>query len=254
MRPRAALAAAALVPAALLAHGAGAAPHAPGVSWSCDFEGTYCGMEEQSKVEPGRRSRFVSTARDGRQAVELVTLPGDDQVHGSGDWERDDLELAPSPDYCNEGQEEWWAVSILFPDDYVWKGLGEVMDFHHHADGGQANLNLVAGPQGLRLHGFYGDVKNPREYKAELGRIRRNRWYDFVYHVKWTSRGDGFLTAWLDGRKVLSHRGPTLYPGISCYLKLANYHTPAGRPSSIVFDRVIRGTSARAVARGELER
>ena len=28
---------------------------ADGVSWACDFEGTYCGMDEQSKIEPARR-------------------------------------------------------------------------------------------------------------------------------------------------------------------------------------------------------
>ncbi|HEX6633960.1 MAG TPA: heparin lyase I family protein [Usitatibacter sp.] len=228
-----------------------AAPHAapmpPGVSWSCDFEATYCGMEEQSKAEPGRRSVFTATPRDGQLAVELTTVPRDDQVHGSGEWERDDLALPPSPAYCNEGQEEWWAVSVLFPEDYAPSVLGEVMDFHHHADGGQANFNVVAVRDHLRLHGFYGDVKRPGEYKVELGPIHRDTWYDFVYHVKWTSHGNGFFEAWLNGRQVLAHEGPTLYPGISCYFKLANYHAPTGRPSSIVFDRVVRGTSRAAV-------
>ena len=243
---------AALVPCAAFA--APSATKAAGVAWACHFEGTYCGMTEQSKAEPGRRRAFTRTARDGELAVELTTMSGDDQVHGSGDWERNDLELAPSPDYCNEGQEEWWAVSVLFPDGYKPTDLGEVMDFHHHADGGQANFNLVAAPHGLRLHGFYGDVKHPDEYKVELGRIRRNAWYDFVYHVKWTAKRDGFFIAWLNGRKVLTHRGPTLYPGISCYLKLANYHAPAHGTSSIVFDRVIRGASAEDVAIERLRR
>ncbi|HET7547282.1 MAG TPA: heparin lyase I family protein [Usitatibacter sp.] len=229
------------------------APRATGIAWSCHFEGTYCGMSEQSKAEPGRRSAFTRSARDGELAVELTTMAGDDQVHGSGDWERDDLALPPSPDYCNEGQEEWWAVSILFPNTYATSELGEVMDFHHHADGGQANMNLVAEPWGLRLHGFYGDIKHPDEYKAELGRLRRGTWYDFVYHVKWSSTRGGFFIAWLNGRKVLTHHGPTLYPGISCYLKLANYHSPAHGTSSIVFDRVIRGASEEDVALEPLE-
>jgi hypothetical protein len=241
--------------AALFAAGAHGASREPVVTWSCDFEGTYCGMQEQSKVEPEHRSRFVSTARDGRQAVELTTLPGDDQVHGGGDWERDDLELPSSPDYCNEGQDEWWAVSVLFPEGYErTTGLGEVVNFHQEGSGGPPNFNVVAEPDGLRLDGYYGDLENPGEYKVELGRIRRNTWYDFVYHVKWTSKDGGFFTAWLNGRKVLDHHGPTLYPGLSCYLKLANYHSPSRGPSTIVFDRLIRGTSAEAVALAALER
>ena len=59
--------------------------------------------------------------------------------------------------------------------------------------------------------------------------------------------------AWLNGRRVLVHHGPTLYPGISCYLKLANHHDASGSASSIVFDRVIRGTGAGAVALAQLE-
>ncbi len=198
---RAVLSVGAIVFAPLLAMNVHAATHDSAVTWSCDFEGTYCGMQEQSKVEPEHRSRFVSTARDGRQAIELNTQPGDDQVHGGGDWERDDLELAPSPEYCNEGQDEWWAVSVLFPDGYeATTGLGEVMDFHQNGSGGAPNFNVMAEPDGLRLDGYYGDLKNPGEYKVELGRIRRNVWYDFVYHVKWTAGEGGLFIAWLNGR------------------------------------------------------
>jgi len=232
-------------PAAVLPHGS--------VSWACDFEGSYCGMDEQSKIEPAHRSSFVSTARSGKQAIKLTTLPGDARVHSSGDWERDDLALAASPDYCNEGQDEWWAVSMLFPDDYVVpRQGGVVLDFHGTASTGQPTFNVMSQPTGLRLHGFYGDMKNPQEYRVELGRVKRNVWYDFVYHVRWSSKDDGFMVAWLNGKKVLVHRGPTLYAGISCYLKLANYHDGSGSPSSIIFDHVVRGTGPGAVALGRL--
>lgn len=223
------------------------------IAWACDFEGTLCGMVEQSKVEPRPRSRFVDIARNGRRAIELTTHPGDDEVHGSGSWERDDLQLAPSHAYCNEGQDEWWAFSVLFPEGYSEAPLGDVMDFHADASHGQPNLNLVAKGDRLILHGFYGDVDHPGEFQEDVGRIRRNRWYDFVIHVKWSSSDDGHMAAWVDGRKVLVHDGPTLYPHLACYLKLANYHVPTRKPSSIVFDRVIRGTSAAAVTRGKLE-
>lgn len=230
------------------------APPSGEVLWSCDFEGEYCGFYEQSKVEPdGRRSSFVPVTRSGGSAVKLTTLSGDSQVHGSGDWERNDLSLAPSPTYCNAGQEEWWAVSVLFPDEYVVPQGSAVMDFHHNASGGQANFHITSGERGLEIRGFYGDVKNPSEYRAVLGGAERNVWYDFVYHVKWSSESDGFMTVWMNSKKMLSHSGPTLYPGISCYLKLANYHSPLSTSSSLIFDRVIRGTSASAVALTPLE-
>src|SRR5262249_47766557 len=70
----------------------------------------------------------------------------------------------------------------------------------------------------------------------------------FVYHVKWSSGADGFFYAWVNGVQKLAYTGPTLYTGDSCYLKLANYHSPTGQPSSIIHDRVIRGSTPNAVA------
>lgn len=223
------------------------------VVWECDFEDTRCDMVEQSKTEPVPRSFFVAPARSGRYAIALVTQPGDDQVHDSGDWERNDMLLPPSPDYCNEGQEEWWAVSVLFPDLYVESELGTVMDFHHDGSGGLANFHVMVAGNQLEFVGFFGDVENPEYYYASVGTIVRNTWYDFVYHVKWTAGDGGWMTAWVNGKKMLSHQGPTLYPGIPCYLKLANYHAPTGYASMVVFDRVVRGTSRFAVSLTTLE-
>ena len=76
----------------------------------------------------------------------------------------------------------------------------------------------------------------------------RNQWYDFVYHVKWSSGSDGFMHAWVNGQKKLTHFGPTLYAGMGCYLKLANYHDPFGKASSVIHDRVRRGSSAADVS------
>lgn len=79
----------------------------------------------------------------------------------------------------------------------------------------------------------------------KIGKIVRNAWYDFVYHVKWSSGSDGFFNAWVNGVQVLAHTGPTLYEGtdgttLGCYLKLANYHDAFGQPTSVIHDRVIR--------------
>jgi hypothetical protein len=108
-------------------------------------------------------------------------------------------------------------------------------------------------------------------------------WYDFVHHLKWSSNGQGFHRIWMrEGpgpvRKVLDQSGiSTLYaPGDRngrpyAYLKLGLYHSPivAGETegerlakgrfgsylapvapgvSSVVHDRVRRGTTFAAVA------
>jgi polysaccharide lyase-like protein len=90
-------------------------------------------------------------------------------------------------------------------------------------------------------------------YKTDLGEISRNVWYDMVYHVKWSEGSDGFMQAWMNGKKVLDYSGPTLYYGISCYLKLADYHDANGQASSVIHDRIVRGSTAAAVSLTPLE-
>lgn len=227
--------------------------------FSCTFPllPTDCGFGEQSKV--AGRATITTTARDGLTAVRLHTLPGDSDVYGSGTSERDDLSMSQAATDCYEGREQWWAHSVMFPDDYVvppagstWN-WGVVLDFHHTGSTGQANFHVLSLPTGLVFRGFGGaTVANgpgdPGYYEAPIGPVVKNVWYDFVYHVKWSSGADGYFDAWVNGVKKLSHRGPTLYSGMGCYLKLANYHTPVGQAVSVIHDRVLRGTSAAAVA------
>lgn len=130
-----------------------------------------------------------------------------------------------------------------------------VFDFHNTADdgAGQANFNLDATRwDGDTLH-MRGYGEGGVEYETTVGPIVRNVWYDFVYHVRWSSGADGFFDAWVNGRRVLSHKGPTLYKSQGVYLKLANYHEAHGKPSSVIHERIIRGTTQQSVARGPLQ-
>ena len=193
----------------------------------------------QLQAETSNRATLVTQARDGNNAVELTTQPGDSNLYGSGTAERADLDSGSSPSYCNQGQAEWWAHSLLFPDNYVvppagstWN-WGVVFDFHHSGPTGQPNFQIASLPT------------DPGFYRVPIGAVVKNQWYDFVYHVKWSSGSDGFFQAWVNGQQSLNYNGPTLYVGQSCYLKLANYHTPLGVAISVVHDRIVRG-SARA--------
>ncbi len=236
------------------------------VLFSCTFPSapSDCGFAEQAKV-PGRAS-IVSIGRDGLTAVRLHTEPGDTDVAGSGINERNDLQLSQQASGGFQGMEWWYSHSILFPDDYVdppmstdttWN-WATVFDCHNTTSGaGQANFQINAmpvtalysdRPTGLSFRVSYGDQTNPVQYNAPIGPVLRNLWYDFVYHIKWSSGTDGFISAWVNGVKKMDYVGPTLYAGQGCYLKLANYHSPFGQPSSVIHDRVISGTTPSAVS------
>lgn len=231
----------------------------PNALWSCNFPQapTDCGLDEQM-VDP-TRATIISPGRDGNTAVQLTTQPGDSNVDGSGTSERADLRLGATSDYCNQGQEEWWAHSLKFPSGYAvppsgstWN-WGVVFDFHHTGSGGQANFQVMSLPTGLELWVAGGPTvvnlpTDPGLYTVPLGPVQENVWYDFVYHVKWSAGSDGYFQAWLNGQQVMDYSGPTLYTGMSCYLKLADYHTPIGVPVSVIHSRIVRGASRADVA------
>jgi hypothetical protein len=243
-----------------------AAPSADGTSgaatpaYSCEFQESWSGCGFAAQVKDAARISPVEVA--GISGVRLETLPGDEGIAGSGHAERADLALSPAMTGCSQGQEQWWSHALLFPDDYVlprrtradsWP-WGVVFDFHQTGSEGQANFQIeVAGdPPQLRLAISGGPVisngaPGSPTRRWTIGPIRRNHWYEFLYHVRWSAGGDGFFDAWVDGRRVLSYRGPTLYTGQGCYLKLANYHTPVGAPVSVVHARIERAASAAAL-------
>ncbi len=227
----------------------------PNAVWSCEFTNspTDCGLYLQAAAST--RATLVGPGRDGPTGVQLTTQPGDINIAGSGSNERADLTRSPSSTYCNQGQDEWWAHSLMFPPGYVpppvaavWN-WGALFDFHNSSPGGgQPNFMVYATPTGLELHmaGGANTVNRPSDpgyYSIAIGPITKNVWYDFVYHVKWSSGSDGLFQAWLNGRQVMNYSGPNLYVGQSCYLKLANYHTPLGVPISVIHSRVVRGTT-----------
>src|SRR5438270_856777 len=227
----------------------------PNALWSCQFptSATACGFYLQAAAS--NRAEVVGPGRDGSTAIELTTHLGDINIAGSDSNERADLALSPSSRYCNQGQDEWWAHSLMFPPSYVAPPAGAVwnwgalFDFHNSSSGGgQPNFMVYPTPTGLELHmaGGANTVNRPTDpgyYSIAIGPIAKNVWYDFVYHVKWSSGSDGLFQAWLNGRQVMNYSGPNLYVGQSCYLKLANYHTPLGVPVSVIHSRVVRGAT-----------
>src|SRR4051794_16144199 len=241
--------------------GTGTVSNSPpaGSDFFCSFESTPqdCGFREQAKV-PGRAT-LVNVSRAGTRGVRLHTQAGDSAVSGSNTWERDDLTLDQSTSGCYAGAEQWWAHSVLFPSDYVVSSEGNIAAaFHHTGSDGQANFQIMALPDGLRFTGAGGSTiatgsRSPGYHQTFLGPLVKNQWYDFVYHVKWSSGSDGFMVAWVNGVQKMAYQGPTLYTGQGCYLKLANYHGATGTDVSLIHDRVVRGKSAAAVSSTPLQ-
>src|SRR2546421_253566 len=122
--------------------------------WSCEFvnSATDCGFNLEAFAS--NRATVVSPGRDDSTAAELTTQPGDSNLFGSGTAERADVNLGISAAYCNQGQDEWWAHSLMFPQNYVippagsvWN-WGVVFDFHHTGSTGQPTSRSPPSPPG----------------------------------------------------------------------------------------------------------
>lgn len=196
-------------------------------TYSCDFEGNHCDFLEQSKLgewappAAPRRSTLVTTARSGSRGVRLHTEPGDSNVRGSGHWERDDLMKPPDPTYCNEGQEERASACAR-----------------------------VATAEAMSTRGA-----STRPFRTRTGRSQTSPATPGTTSSSTCAGARATPASWSAGSTAASTkpiRGP-LYTGMSCYLKLANYHAPFGQPSSIIFDRVVRGARAADVTPTPLE-
>ncbi|MEO8717162.1 MAG: heparin lyase I family protein, partial [Burkholderiales bacterium] len=164
----------------------------------CSFANGWqnCGFGEQAKALP--RATLVTVS--GVSAVRLHTEPGDDNIYGSGTSERNDLSTSQATTDGYEGKEQWWAHSVLFPNDYVdppessassWN-FGAVADFHNTTNGGgQANFQITAmpataisldRPTGLNFQINHGSQTSPTQLNYPIGPVVRNQWYNFVYH------------------------------------------------------------------------
>lgn len=235
------------------------------LTWQSDFS-TPATLARDFVIQAKDPSRatLVDCDRTGGKALRLHTEPGDTDIAGSGTMERcDAYRCVPStadPFVHNKGSSFWFAHSILLPDDYqLPKGEAtNLADFHNSIPGpGQANMSIGFGnwnqPEAtwgrLQLQRAVGDPLKPTIYVVDLGVPVRNAWYDCLYHVRWSEKADGYFDAWVNGRLVMEHAGPTLYAGQGVYFKAANYRYPTtpNAACSVIHDRVRLGTMRASV-------
>lgn len=209
--------------------------------------------------DPSRAS-LVQVQRTEQGALSLNTQPGDTDIVGSGAMERCDVYQSipgtADPVIFGEGHTHWVGHSILLPDGFqAPSGTSYVLfDFHNTGDSISApfHVNFVNTWKGntdnlglLQLQRFTGNPQDPIQHPVFIGPPIKNMWYDFVYHIRWSSGSDGYFKAWLNAKLVMDHKGPNLFKGQGVYLKLANYHLPVNNTqSSVIHDKVIISTSS----------
>ena len=108
-------------------------------------------------------------------------------------------------------------------------------------------VNNYVSPPKLRLQIWSGRLNTSSctpQYKRSwnLGTLRRNTWYNFVFHVRWSSsRLHGYVRVKVNGRVVVPlTRVATLYSGQGVYLKQGFYRGQSKLTTTLYHDGLQR--------------
>jgi len=186
-----------------------------GVTFTSDFENAQLkGWRGSGNTPAVTRSR----TRAGRYAMKSTLDRHRDRVSYRTEVSGPRAEI---------GKECWYGFSILLPDDYVPDRVWEIVAQWHGVpdqDTGETWRNPV-----MALFTTGGrwswvsrwDAKRNtfesgrREYGGtktyDLGPYERERWTDWVVHVKWSYKPDGILQVWKNGEKVIDQAGPNAF-------------------------------------------
>ncbi|MEP6811365.1 MAG: heparin lyase I family protein [Actinomycetota bacterium] len=233
------------------------------ISWRGDYETqdwTQWGAYNVQLTSGASAVIERDTVRQGRYAARFSTPP----FKASGERSRAQIYLNAGPSYGNPGQENWFSWSTMIAPGSVLAngGWNNLTAFHH------ANIQnpcpapdhfAVTNRDGswmLRLDSWGGRVNfstcdNPYRKTWNLKRIQAGKWYDIMFHVKWSSDPRvGFVEVWINGRQVLPLvHAATLYDGDRVYLKQGYDGSGASGTTTIYNDSaVIAGNRAGAVA------
>ena len=223
-----------------------------GVRWRGDYEtGDFsqwdCGVQE--KVA-GRASIVTSPVRQGKYAARYEVRPGDTNVAGSGNGERTEALSCRSP---QDGEEQWWGWSTMFASDFsASKSTWNSFTQWHNSGTSGGTLGFVVVGKELRFQSFGGNPSSPAFRSCKIADRTNGKWYDFVFHVKWSSSANvGFAEVWVNGTKVVELMNtPTLYTGQGVYPKQGYYRQGQPNVGVIYYDGMRQGTSFADVAPG----
>lgn len=223
------------------------------ISWRGNLEtGSFSQWTEDGGIQAFQGPAAVVTAhpREGRYGARFEVRPNPDPNGPRG--ERSEVVRHTGE---RAGVESWWAWSTYFPENFnpsrdTWWNI--FTDWHNTGTTGQANahfeVNTLHSPWKIQLRTFGGqEEQNQRIFL--LGDFQQDRWFDFIFHVRWATDNTGFVEVWVNGQHVVPLTfTPTIYEGQGVYLKQGLYRARSAVTSVVYHDAMRRGSSYADVA------
>lgn len=198
----------------------------------------------------------------GKGALKITVRPFDKlAVHPDGAYtERDEL-LEAEQFNARENESYEHSFSMFLPPDFPivptrlviaqWK---QFCPAENKCSKGHPVLAIRYVDGVLTITQTFGQAKKVLyEQKGEF----RNRWLNFRFQVRFSSRDDGRIKAWLDGKQVVDYTGATANPENAVteypspgrfYFKMGLYRDGMTEPMTIYVDEYRK----KSIAKGEL--
>ena len=212
-----------------------------------DYESGSLGQWSYVQALPGRISIVTSPRRQGRFSARFVVKPGDSPVGGSG--ERAELSALTGE---HAGVRSWWRWSTYFPRKlHPVRGTWNIyMQWHQSQDACPPPVQFTIDASNrparmyLKLRGGRLNTRtcHPSSQRSfRIGTLHRNRWYRFVFQIKWSAdKSGGFVSLWMNGKRRARGHTATLYKGQGVYVKQGFYRGPSSRTSIVYQDGLQR--------------
>jgi hypothetical protein len=192
------------------------------------------------QARPGRVTIVRSPVRQGHFASKFVVRPGDHPVPGG---ERAELMYVS---HEHAGKTSWWRWSTYFPTGFhPNRGAWNVFTQWHQTGYSCPSpvrflVDNYRNPPRLRLDiwsGYLDRSSCHSQYRHSwyLGKLKRNRWYNFVAKFKWSPRKSrGFVHVRVNGHTRAQKRMATLYRGMGVYVK-QGFYRGASRKTTVIY-------------------
>jgi len=199
------------------------------VVWKGDLEtGNTSQWSKEQSVSSNRLMVVTSPVREGKYALKVTVRKGDNPINASGN--RNELVYLS---HETPGSEYFYKWSTLFPQSFPNSPKWALFtQWHQEGNSGSPPLEMyVAGDvMKLRVGGSGGKIVWTKP-------LQRERWNDFVLHVKWSPKKDtGFIELFLDGKVVVPKTYmATQFSNQSNYLKLGLYRDASIAQEGVVY-------------------
>ena len=133
------------------------------------------------------------------------------------------------------GKAYWYGLSIFVPDDFHAPTKSDAVLFQWHTQQSGPSPVLAIRVKG----GHWKITDDATEKRRTLAKIPlvKGKWTDWVVHVRWSSKKDGYRVIWSDGIEIVNEQKViTQYPEqLGPYAKFGQYHSVGEAPQNIVY-------------------